>query len=128
MSNKLLKVFDDQSRPRWISHDRKNTFPLGEGDPTLDNYPFKGGEPDWDRLREMYGDAVYINNGTPLEWREVVLTVPNADLESNLDRFLGKELILPSYKTDSFTIQAQRKGVVRCDDFLETGVYGFFFY
>ncbi|MAF50635.1 MAG: hypothetical protein CMH64_00955 [Nanoarchaeota archaeon] len=119
MVNSILKLFND---PVEILSEPHPTFPLaGEiGIPEA----FEGDEPNWDMLRVLWGDSIYINGNTPLEWKEVVATIPNLDeiLANSQDK---APITFPIYKTDSFTIQAQRKGKFSNRDYLETGIHGF---
>lgn len=87
--------------------------------------------PLWDSLREFYEakrieqgkdkPAIYIKPRTPLEWREIVLTL--GDLESSLS-VTGNPLLLHGFKLDSFSAQAQRRGVI-ATPYLETHIASF---
>ena len=85
--------------------------------------------PDWDTLRSIFGEGVYINPGVPeLEWRELSLATPY-DLGKDLGErtILGKGRVIrfEGRMIDSFTIQAQRRGVITDLSWMETGQYSF---
>lgn len=77
----------------------------------------------WDLLRKVWLGALYINPGIDyLDWREEVLTI--TDLEESLASN-SEELYLEGRKTDSYTIQAQRRGCFpNSGDALQTTVVG----
>lgn len=107
----------------------RDSFPLAEDADITKAY--ENGEVNWDFLRNHFDAlarkqekerAIYINPGTPLEWREVVLTVDN--VPENINRMKNNIIQLDGYKIDSFTIQAQRQGVYNNQNYLEAVIYG----
>ncbi|MBU0460786.1 MAG: hypothetical protein KJ597_00560 [Nanoarchaeota archaeon] len=119
MTNTLLKHF---KKSPDIGYHTKKTFPLLE---QLGSLALKDGHPNFDVLRQHYGNAIYINPNTPgLQWREECLSVE--DLEGSLQRpGADSRLVLNCFGTDSFTIQAQRKGAREDHQYIETCIYGF---
>ncbi len=121
MVNTLLAHWNEPPRLEVRLHD---SFPLAEA--TGVPQAFGAEEPNWDMLRGRYGPGVYINPGTPLEWREVSLATARS-LEDCL-RAEGGVVSFDGFKIDSFTIQAQRKppaGNFNNFSYLETGIYCF---
>lgn len=127
MVNTLYKHFETEPVLDITLH---NSFPLAE-DAEI-TYAYEKGEVNWDFLRDHFDAlarkqgkerAIYINPGTPLEWREVVLTCD--DVPENINRMKNNIIQLDGYKIDSFTIQAQRQGVYDRWKYLETCIYGF---
>lgn len=101
-----------------------------------DGTPSLGAAINWTFLGQEYGDKIYIRKGTALEWREVGLTIKDDNLFTGLmrtrvDEATGKpKYDLEACAIDSFTIQAQRSGLVTGTglnklDYIETVVYGF---
>ncbi|PIN75797.1 hypothetical protein COV17_03570 [Candidatus Woesearchaeota archaeon CG10_big_fil_rev_8_21_14_0_10_36_11] len=121
MTNTLLKHFPKDNEPK-LEVTIHNSFPLLER--RIDTF-LRHGRPNFEVLREQYGDAVYINKGIPeLEWQEELLAL--ADFEASLSRMKGDNVLrLNGYGTDSFTVQAQRKKKVESNGLIETVIYGF---
>lgn len=84
---------------------------------------FKDGQVNWDLLRDIWSEALYINPGIDgLEWREQVLSI--IGLEESVASS-SKRLHLEGRKTDSYTIQAQRRGYFpNSSDVLQTAIVG----
>lgn len=110
------------------------TFPLAEASGIPEAFPspenprgsdWQRAEPDWNKLREHYGGAVYINRGTPLEWREVILTIPTKKPDEILEKSDEALIYVPAYRTDSFTVQAQREGIFLNNSYLETVIHSY---
>ena len=85
--------------------------------------------PDWDSKRFELGSGIYINPGVPeLEWRELSLATPydlGKDLEERTIPGKGRVVRFEGKMIDSFTIQAQRRGVITDLSWIETGQYCF---
>ena len=83
----------------------------------------------WEMLRKHYGpEGIFINYGTPLEWREEIITFETSELEKavkNYSKHSKKVLVLNGKKLDSFTLQAQVKGIVDGSSYSRTGLYCF---
>ncbi len=118
MVSTLLKYFEDIPQIGFLL---KDNFPLAKA--TGVPQAFEGEEPNWDMLREQFGDAIYINRGTKNEWREVSVATPY-----NLDKRMipsGRLLRVPGQKIDSFSVQAHRRGALEDFSWMETGQYCF---
>src|SRR3989344_5998495 len=128
MTITLLAHFKEEPRVAVTLH---NCFPLAENNPALTQF-YEHGVPHWDELR-TYLDAraqeqgidraIYINPQSPLEWRELLLTLPG--LEQTLKQHHGSDIHLDGYKIDSFTIQAQRKKALPDYSAVQGSIYGF---
>lgn len=99
-------------------------YPLAQASKVPD--AFQGSEPNWDKLRKQYGpNGVYVWHGIPeLEWKEIILTFNSKDLDDAIINHTNI-LALKGYKIDSFTVQAQVKGVVTENTYSRTALYCF---
>lgn len=116
MTNKLIKHWNDAPILDIILSGK---YPLAQATGCPD--AFTGTEPNWDMLRTHYGDSGYIWQGTDLEWKEVVLAFDMNELERRIKA--GEQL--EGHKLDSFTLQAQAKGVITDRSVSRTGLYCF---
>ena len=112
MVNTILRYWDVE--PELKFNELRYELPNGDSCFLLDP---------WDKLREKYGEGVYINPGTELEWREFILTLDN--FEQSLEQEKDGIVSLTGRVIDSFTVQAQRRGVEKDYSHLETAIYCF---
>ena len=124
MINKLLTFWDKEPN---LEIRLKLVFPLAES--TGIPEAFKDDGPDWEMLREHYGPkGIYINYGTSLEWKEEIITFETSELEKSVKKYSNHNndvLVLNGKKIDSFTLQAQLKGIVDGSSYSRTGLYCF---
>lgn len=124
-----LQTFDDNLKHNsTLGNTMKNKLLVHWKKPPVlevrleDNYPlahatgvpeaFEKEQPDWDMLRATYGpEGIFVNYGTPsLEWREVIIALEDSKVEEVIR---GKgTIVLEGSKIDSFTLQAQERGMV----------------
>jgi len=119
MVNALLAHWSD---PPEVHITPLDIYPLAEA--TGIPEAFQGWELNWDILRKHFGpELIYINFDTPLEWREVGLSLS----KTNFEQVIGNRnaLYFKGAKIDSFTIQAQRRGALQETNWLETAIYCF---
>ena len=106
MVNSIIYVARGQEMPVNVNLKYKHTMAL-ENPEIMQGFERNGDEfktncePNWDFLREKYGGGVYINRGTPLEWKEITLGLNEDNLRENLEK---RSLNLEGRAIDSFTI------------------------
>jgi hypothetical protein len=122
MVNTLFAVCEEQPK---IKVNLRYTYPIAEKNPKIAE-AFRGEEPDWNFLRGVYGDKVYINPGKSFEWKEVSVSLNRPNLEESLKRAQRSGKIeLYGGAIDSFTTQAMRKGEFSDSLWGEAGIFGF---